>query len=244
MDDDKDLKEWVALLKSDDSKEERRLQEFLERHPRFLPGAHSLDSNSGHPPWPRAVISQPPLPDLSTKKPDFMWIASDSAYLYPILIEIETPWKRWWYQSKIAIHSDLTTALGQVMHWKRWFNDGANHPKFYRHYRIERDQQDLTLAPRFVIIHGRRDEANRSNATAVSRGGIPLDPDTRLMTFDRLHPDPRSASFGTVAVNEHGFSTHPLSPYALQTITDQVEPADEGVQKAGYRFKPPKRRTR
>lgn len=237
MDDDHYLAEWAALLDSDDSREERVLQEFLECHPQLLPGAFSVDGNSGHPPWPSAVISQPPLPDLSTKRPDFMWIALDSAYLYPILIEIETPWKRWWYQSKIAIHSDLTTALSQVMHWKRWFRDGANHPKFYRHYRIDRDLQDLTLAPRYIIIHGRRDEANRTVATAGSRGGIPLDPDTRLMTFDRLQPDPRTASFGTVNVTENGFAPHPLSPHSPASVD-----VSELASKPGYRFTPPRRR--
>lgn len=239
MNDDGGVAKWNALLESEESREERVLQEFLERHPWFLPGAHTLDSNSGHQPWPGAVITQPPLPDLSTKKPDFMWIAMDSVHLYPILIEIETPWKRWWYQSEIAIHSDLTRAMSQVTQWKRWFNDGINHGKFHRYYRIERDLQDLTLAPRYVIIHGRRAEANRSPASISSRGSIPHDADTHLMTFDRLGVDPRCKKYGTTVVNEHGFSPHPLSPNPLPTR------ADPGPAAApGYRFKPPRRRQR
>lgn len=242
MDDAADLAAWQELVASEDSREERVLQQFLEAHPRFLPGAFSLDTNSGHPPWPSAVISQPPLPALSTKRPDFMWIASDSASLYPILIEIETPWKRWWHASSIAIHSDLTTALTQVMHWKRWFKNGANHPNFYRYYRIDRHLQDLTLEPRYVVIHGRRDEANRSSATLESRGSLSLDPDTRLMTFDRLHPDPRSAQFGTVTVNEDGFTQHPLSPDIASQGADDEEAHEVASLEAGYRFKPPPRR--
>lgn len=241
MDDADELDTWTSLLNSEESQEERVLQEFLERHPWFLPGAHSLDSNSGHQPWPGAVITQPPLPDLSTKKPDFMWIAMDSVRLYPILIEIETPWKHWWYQGKIAIHSDLTTALSQVTQWKRWFSDGTNHAKFYRHYRIERDLQDLTLAPRYVVIHGRRREANRSPATIASRGAIPHDADTHLMSFDRLAPDIRSKKYGTAIVNEHGFSRHPLSPNAIAASAEQ---RSDPATKPGYRFTPPKRRAR
>lgn len=48
-----------------------------------------------------AVISKPKLPGLSDRQPDFMWIATDSVALYPILIEIETPQKKWFY---VSIH--------------------------------------------------------------------------------------------------------------------------------------------
>jgi hypothetical protein len=37
-------------------------------------------------PFPMAVISKPKLPGLSDRQPDFMWIATNSVSLYPILI--------------------------------------------------------------------------------------------------------------------------------------------------------------
>ncbi len=43
-----------------------------------------------------------------------MWIATDSGSIYPILIEIETPQKPWFYGERAEIHSDLTHAQGQL----------------------------------------------------------------------------------------------------------------------------------
>jgi len=88
---------WRALLDSSESRGEALIHAFLERHPSLLPGSHSVDGDSGHSPFPMAVISKPKLPGLSDREPDFMWIATDSGSVYPILIEIETPHKRWFY---------------------------------------------------------------------------------------------------------------------------------------------------
>src|SRR5947209_637206 len=84
------MERWQALLESEDSRDESLLQAFLERHPSLLPGSHSVDGDSGHGPFPVAVIAKPKLPGLSDREPDFMWLASDSSSLYPVLIEIET----------------------------------------------------------------------------------------------------------------------------------------------------------
>lgn len=81
---------WQALLESEDSRDESLIQAFLQRHPSLLPGSHSVDGDSGHPAFPLAVISKPKLPGLSDREPDFMWLATDSASLYPVLIEIAT----------------------------------------------------------------------------------------------------------------------------------------------------------
>jgi hypothetical protein len=233
------LRQWRHLTDPQRPKPESDLQKFLEAHPEFLPGAHTLEANSGHQPWPRAVISQPPLPDLSTKLPDFMWISMDSLALYPTLIEIETPWKLWWHRSGVSMHSDLTRALTQVMHWRMWFADGVNHAKFYRYYRISRDLQDLTLSPRYLVIHGNRTEANKTPEAIRARANISVSDDTRLMTFDRLTPDPRFLAYGTVTVDAAGFHQHPLG----RDWTAR-NPRDAGdAEPPGYRFAPPGRRT-
>jgi hypothetical protein len=46
---------WQALLDSQDSRDERLLQGFLERHPSLLPGSHSVDGDSGHSAFPLAI---------------------------------------------------------------------------------------------------------------------------------------------------------------------------------------------
>ena len=85
------MAQWRALLDSPASQDERLLHAFLERHPSLLPGSNTVDGDSGHAAFPLAVITKPKLPGVSDREPDFMWLATDSAALYPILIEIETP---------------------------------------------------------------------------------------------------------------------------------------------------------
>src|SRR4051812_29021212 len=83
------LAEWRALLARDAADREGALQIFLERHPSLVPGPFSTAGwgESGHFPFPAAVISQPPLQGLQRRVPDFMWIAVDSGTISPVLVE-------------------------------------------------------------------------------------------------------------------------------------------------------------
>lgn len=107
------LEEWDKLLNSDEECDERVFQEFLEQHPSMVPGAFELFSQSGHYPFPLALISQPPLMGLGSKVPDFLWFATNSQYLHPIFIEIETPYKKW-FTKEGHQHHQLTQALEQL----------------------------------------------------------------------------------------------------------------------------------
>src|ERR1017187_2614000 len=51
-----------------------------------VPGAFGLLQGPG--PLNYALISQPELKGVGEKRPDFLWIAFDSATIYPVLIEI------------------------------------------------------------------------------------------------------------------------------------------------------------
>jgi Domain of unknown function (DUF4263) len=86
---------WRNLLESPAGQVEANLQAFLEHQPCLLPGFRSMDIESGHGPYPAAVIREPKLPGLTTRRPDFCWIATDSERINPVLIEIETPDKQW-----------------------------------------------------------------------------------------------------------------------------------------------------
>ena len=249
MADDDLLGRYRALVDSDEAHDESVLQEFFERNPAMLPGSHSLDGNSGHPPWAWAVISQPRLPELSTKRPDFMWIAVDSTFVYPILIEIETPYKRWWHSEKVVEHSELTAARSQVTHWRRWF---AQHGPsvFCDTYQLDRNLRELTLAPRYVIIHGRRNEASKGRSRSETRGGLTInDSSLKLWTFDHLVPDPLAARYFTVRVDDEGYHVHPNSPPVDEAkLPDEVrhliidfDSAAAGPR-PGHRFAPPKPR--
>ena len=74
------------------------------------------------------MIAKPKLPGLSDREPDFMWMATDSGSLYPVLIEIETPHKPWFYGDRAEIHSDFTHAHGQLAEWRAWFGRAITAP--------------------------------------------------------------------------------------------------------------------
>ena len=150
------MAQWCLLLDSPASQDEPLLHQFLERHPSLLPGSNSVDGDSGHSAFPLAVITKPKLPGLSDRQPDFMWLAGDSGSFYPILIEIETPHKQWFYGDRAEIHSDFTHAQGQLAEWRAWFNQGHNRTLFMDMYRVPRDLRECRFSPRFVLIHGRR----------------------------------------------------------------------------------------
>jgi hypothetical protein len=113
--------QWEATLAAGG---EKPIQVFLERHPALVPGAYSSFGRlkSGHAPFPRAVVTQPPLRGMESKTPDFMWISTDSGFLSPTLIELEDPNKPW-VTGKGQQHHQLTEALDQIREWRRWFND-------------------------------------------------------------------------------------------------------------------------
>jgi len=75
------MAQWRALLDSPESRDERLLHAFLERHPSLVPGSATVGGNSGHAAYPLGVITRPKLPGLSDREPDFMWLATDSESL-------------------------------------------------------------------------------------------------------------------------------------------------------------------
>lgn len=198
------MRQWGALLDSPASADEQLLHTFLENHPSLLPGSDSVDGASGHLPFPMAVISKPKLPGLSDRQPDFMWIATDSATLYPILIEIETPHRKWFYGDRAEIHSDLTHAQGQLAEWRAWFNRGQNRTAFLDDYDIPRELRRRSLSPRFVLIHGRRADYEGSERRLQKRSELSRE-DERLMSFDRLAPANYGDLYSCVRKTQDGF---------------------------------------
>lgn len=179
--------EWGKLLVGPGSHDERTIQRFLEQHPCLIPGAFSLPSPSGHWPFPPAVISQPVLQGLNTKIPDFLWIATDSAYLYPVLVEIEQPNKRWFRKDGVP-HAELTQALDQLASWRAWFNKPENQSVFFEQYLIPPDMRRWkTFRPFYVLIYGRRSEFLSRPALVAKRGQMARS-DEFYMTYDRLQP--------------------------------------------------------
>jgi hypothetical protein len=205
------MKRWQALLDSEDSRDERLVHEFLERHPSLLPGSHSMDGDSGHPSFPLAVISRPKLPGLSDREPDFMWVATDSGSLYPVLVEIETPHKAWFYGDRAEIHSDFTHAYGQLAEWRAWFGHGHNRTAFLEYYDLPPMVARLQLAPRYVLIHSRRENYEHSQRRRSKRAELGR-PDERLMSFDRLTPAKNGVLYSTMRKREDGYQVISVPP--------------------------------
>jgi hypothetical protein len=205
------MRQWRALLDSPVSAEEQLLHEFLERHPSLLPGSDSVDGTSGHLPFPMAVISKPKLPGLSDRQPDFMWIATDSVDLYPILIEIETPHKKWFYGDRAEIHSDLAHAQGQLAEWRAWFNRGRNRTAFLDDYDIPGELRKRKLSPRFVMIHGRRADYESSESRLQKRAELRRE-DERLMSFDRLNPAEYGDLYSCTRKTQDGYQVVAVPP--------------------------------
>lgn len=212
---------WKALLNSPNSQEEKNLQSFLEEHPCLIPGAFGLNFSSGHFPFPCAVVTQPILKGLGTKVPDFMWIASDSGTIYPILVEIETATKRWFTKNGIP-HSDFTQAHTQLASWKTWFDSPTNQQVFLEYYRIPSSLRDTrNLRPMYVLIYGRRGEFDNKPALNAMRTNLQRSDET-LMTFDRLAPEEKARDMMCVRLveNSAGCQYHALTIPATLMLGD------------------------
>src|SRR4051812_15507649 len=62
---------------------EGKVQAFLEKNPCLVPGLRSLGVYPSAFPRHSLLISQPSLPGLRVRRPDFMWIARTSIATYP-----------------------------------------------------------------------------------------------------------------------------------------------------------------
>jgi hypothetical protein len=188
---------WLALL--DGAPPEREVQEFLECHPCLVPGGEGGDRAMGghHGAFPQALFSQPALPGLTKPVPDFMWITKVSGEVWPVLIEIERPGKRWFNGSGVT-SGDLVQAIDQLAVWKDWFQDEDHRLQFFRLYRIDEHLRRYHVVdPRFCLIYGRRSEFADDPTLSRKRGGMAPDW-LNWMTYDRLRPHPWLANAITV----------------------------------------------
>ena len=191
---------YARLISNDPS--EAVVQEFLEQNPSFVPGAWTPGGNSGHPPWNQFLVTQPVLPGLSTRRPDFMWIAQHSDTWFPTFIEIESPTKRL-FRADGQPTSDFTQARTQISEWKAWFEAPANAMKFILVYGLSSQFVNRRMQPTFILVLGRRaefaDHGARTRVRAVLMGE-----NEELISFDRLLPAPQLEDVVTVVSGRDG----------------------------------------
>jgi hypothetical protein len=195
--------EWTALLARGDTTE-RDFQEFFERHPCCLPQMYPLFQRGGHGPYPGAIVSQPSLPGLSRKIPDFLYITRDSTCVYAVLIEIEHPSKPWATSSGQS-SAEFTQATNQISEWKAWFNDPLNVAQFQAAYRIPTDWlRSRAFSQKYILIYGRRADPTLTEAFNKKRRHLERE-DEVYMTYDRIKPDPDASQCISVTIDGEGY---------------------------------------
>lgn len=190
--------EFLELLSS--ATLETELQKFFESNPSCIPGAWTPGTKSGHAPLHCALITQPELRGLSTKFPDFMWIATHSTGWYPTLIEIENPNKKIFKNNGVPT-ADFTQARNQLEQWRTWFNSPSNVQLFMEMYQIPdymRNQRQMKLY--MILVYGRRDEFSQNPSQSKDRMSFTT-PDLELMSYDRLSCDRELSDAITIRLN-------------------------------------------
>jgi hypothetical protein len=193
--------EFATLLSSKPT--EGAVQRFLEQNPCLLPGLRSIGIYPGVFHSRSLLISQPSLPGLRVRRPDFMWISSTSIATYPTLIEIESPSKRLFSARRVPMAA-FTQARHQLAQWRAWFSQPENVQKFISEYAISKTRGAEALEPRFIIVFGRRAEFESDPELARERACL-LDGEVEnLVSYDRLAPDPMFANTITVRATGSG----------------------------------------
>ncbi len=178
---------YVELLNSDP--DEAAVQRFLEENPALAPGAWTPSVSSGHFPLHCALISQPVLPGLTSRKPDLMWVATHSGTWYPTLIELERPGKRLFTKEGVPT-AEFTEARNQLAQWHVWFNSATNQQKFIEEYGIPDEWRKSRLMElHMILVYGRREEFEEKSELSKQRASLMTGPHETLMSYDRLEAD-------------------------------------------------------
>jgi hypothetical protein len=169
---------------------ESRVQQFLESHPSFVPGAWSPRGGTCASRLLYMLVSQPSLPGLNGRRPDLMWFAANSDTWFPVLIEIESPSKRI-FRGKGVPCADFTQAKNQLDQWRSWFREPINQLKFQTDYGVpELWTERKAMCLHMILIYGRRSEFDQDARLSKQRASLLTGSDEQLMSFDRLAPHP------------------------------------------------------
>lgn len=185
--------------------EEKHMQAFLEEHPCLLPFREIPLTHGDNHPLSSAVVTQPVLQGLKTKVPDFLYFTGNSGEITAVLIEIESPTKRWFTKGGQQT-DELTQASNQIKSWKNWFADPINVQAFERDYMV-RDYQALynrTFKQEYILVIGRRCDITDPtlNKTRHHLQG----PGETWMTYDRLQCSFHWDNAVTVRLDRSGVS--------------------------------------
>jgi len=184
---EKEINEEFAEMLLNDGDNEHCFQAFFERNPSIVPGALGMLGESGHYPYPGALITQPQIEGMRNTIPDFLWLSTNSGIFAPIFIEIEAPNKRL-FTSNGKPSAVFTEALEQLTEWKAVMNKPANIQVFYEKYSIPYWLRERKFKPFYVLIYGRRIEFGNDKWLSNKRSEL-MREDEIIMSFDRINPN-------------------------------------------------------
>lgn len=201
--------DWKNIL-STSTNNEYSIQKFLEDNPSIIPGAYGISFTSGHMPLYGAVFSQPELPGFQKRQPDFMWIASSSHEINPVLIEIERLDKKWFTKNGQPT-AEFTQAENQLDQWRVWFSNPTNQLQFREVYLKNFPYQDDIIVPHYVLIYGRRKDVEpyRKNRSVHRKE------DETHMTYDRLSFMRDQSDYITVKMKRDGVYAITIPPTCM-----------------------------
>lgn len=203
-------REYQDLLQTRGN-DENTFQRFFERNPSFIPGAFELFGTSGHYPYTQSLIAEPQLNGgLFTRIPDFIWLAQDSLFFTPVLIEIERPSKKT-FTANGTQSADFTQALGQIAEWKAILSEPENVLQFYRCFNIPDWIRKKTFAPQYGLIFGRRSEFESDPLLLKKRAQL-VPKDVKLISFDRLSPDPKGCDLMCTTLSHGKYTVKTIPP--------------------------------
>jgi hypothetical protein len=174
------LREWHQVLDSPET-HEPEIQSFLQDHPCMVPGYDAFHAALEPGPVYNCVFTQPVLPGVVRRIPDFMWLPTDSQTQWIVLVELEDPQKPWFTKAGQQT-SELSQAVAQVSDWLDHLSEPENIAMFRTLYGIPR-RIELSCC----LVYGRRSDVEANKRAASFRRKLP--PQGIIwMTYDRLVP--------------------------------------------------------
>lgn len=200
----KTMKAYHEML-CNDSLKEKDYQNFLEKNPSMIPGVYGIRHESGHAPLKNTVITQPRI--LSKRgelRADFLVISQDSLNIYPTLIEIETPSKKYFTASgRNQQTSEFTEAITQIREWQVLLEDTTSKDMFYKMYGIDEYLDSKIVVFNYILVYG---DSNSEEFTSTylnkMRGSLFSRPNEYLMSFRRLSPNFKGRNLVTTKLNK------------------------------------------
>lgn len=211
---EKAKKEFEKLL-GNFASDESKFQDFFEKNPHFVPGSRDEVSGlgvggSGHQPHLLCLITQPKISGIIKRQPDFMWLASDSVYFSPVIIEIEAPSKKYFKKDGTPT-SHFNQAIHQLQEWQTILSRPENILKFYEDFSIPQDLRDITFRPQYLLIYGRRNEYKNEKILKMKRGNM-LSTNQTMMSYDRIVPNYLVNPFVCCTVKDGKYLAKYVSP--------------------------------